>query len=123
MIKIDDIMYDVDIVDLDLDVEFIYKYAERLSDGTLHSEISSVFFNQSITFGKGQNNTDFMYLFNKLSELIEYHAVEIYTPAVVGRFNMYCSNVKLKMIKEKLSNTYWEGMTVKFIACNPVRSK
>ena len=51
MIEIDGKQLDVDVVDIGLDVEFLYKYAERTENYEMQYELGAVFYNQSLTFG------------------------------------------------------------------------
>lgn len=126
MIKVDGKEYDVNITDVDLDTEFLYKYANRTEDFSLHYELGAVFFNQSITFGIGKSGTDFAKLWDLLSSRSSIdagtgHNVEIWTPMGKMTFLMYPNGVKVKMVKEKGSDTWWSGMNVKFIMVSPAR--
>lgn len=51
MIKVDGKEYNVDVTELGLDVEFIYKYAQRTENFELKYELGAVYYNQQITFG------------------------------------------------------------------------
>ena len=126
MIKVDGIEFDVNVLDVDLDTEFLYKYANRTEDFGLHYELGAIYFNQSITFGMGKSGTDFARLWSILSDRSAIdagtgHNVEIWTPIGKLPFLMYPNGVKVKMVKEKNGDTWWSGMKVKFIAVNPSR--
>lgn len=126
MIVVDGKKYDVIVNEVDLDTEFVYKYAERMKDFSLKYELGAVYFNQSITFGIGKNNSDFSELWDLLSDKgIDNgtgHNVQIWTPIGKLTFLMYPNGVKVKMLREKGDDTWWTGMQVKFIAVKPARS-
>lgn len=126
MIVVDGKEYDVIVNEVDLDTEFVYKYAERTKDFSLKYELGAVYFNQSITFGIGKSNSDFSELWDLLSDKgIDNgtgHNVQIWTPIGKLTFLMYPNGVKVKMLREKGGDTWWTGMQVKFIAVKPSRS-
>lgn len=126
MIKVDGREYDVDVIEVGLDTDFIYKYAERTKDYNMQYELGAVFFNQSLTFGTGRSQSDFADLWSLLSERSQIdtgtgHNVEIWTP--IGRltFLMYPDKVSVKMLRENKGYTWWTGMQVKFIGVKPAR--
>lgn len=127
MIIVDDVSYDVSITDVSLDTEFIYKYAERMEDMSLAYELGGIFFNQSITFGIGKNESDLASLWDVLSAKSSIdegtgHNVQIWTPLGKMTFLMYPNSVTIKLLHENDTETWWTGMTVKFIGVKPARS-
>lgn len=130
MIKLDGKEYDVDVTDIGLDVEFVYKYAERAENYEMQYEIGAVYYNQSITFGtSGTDNKDFTELFRVLSTRSGIdegtgHEVEIWTPLGPLAFLMYPNKLSLSMLKRDVSNmnSWWTGFNVKFIAVKPIES-
>lgn len=127
MIKIDGRNYDVSVNAVNLDAEFMYKYAERTEDFNLNYELGAVFFNQSLTFGvEDSENADFVALYRLLTtkgtDNGTGHNVEIWTPLGMLTFLMYPNKVSVKMLKAKGSKTWWQDMQVKFIAVKPVES-
>lgn len=127
MITVDGTVYDVEVIDVNLDTEFEYKYAERMQDLSLKYELGGIFFNQSLTFGTGRSDSDFAELWNLLSSKSTIddgtgHNVQIWTPIGKLTFLMYPNKVSVALLKEKDSATWWTGMTVKFIGVAPARS-
>ena len=129
MILVDGRQYDVDITAVGLDVEFMYKYAERTEHFDLQYELGAVYFNQSLTFGTMcTDNQDFVDLFRLLStkSTIDQgtgHDVELWTPLGKMTFLMYPNKLTVNLLQTEMSgNTWWTGMTVKFIAVKPVES-
>lgn len=129
MIKVDGRTYDVEVTEIGLSVEFMYKYAERTESFDLRYELGAVYFNQSLTFGtECTDNEDFTDLFKLLStkSTIDQgtgHNVEIWTPLGKMTFLMYPNGIEVKMLMlEQYGKTWWTGMNVKFIAVKPVES-
>lgn len=128
MIEVDGRNYNVDITALGLDVEFMYKYAERTETYELSYELGAVYFNQSITFGcLGSDNQDFKDLFKLLSTKSNIdagtgHNVRVITPLGAMTFLMYPDKIKVDLLMESKTQTWWTGMNVSFIAVKPVES-
>lgn len=127
MITVDGRNYDVDVTEVGLDVEFIYKYAERTENFELSYELGAVYYNQSLTFGvSGSGNTDFRDLFALLSTRSGIdsgtgHNVEILTPLGRLTFLMYPDKLSLNLVHLGAGDeSWWSGFTVKFIAVKPV---
>lgn len=119
-VVIDGNTYNVPVIELSRDAEFLYKYAERTVDGVLHSELIGVYFNYKLSFGRA-TPTAYNQLWLKLTEPREFHTIKV--PSSVGfhTYEAYFSNVKdtLKHIQD--SDYYWRGLTVNFIAKEPAR--
>lgn len=127
MIVVDDIAYNVDVIDVDLDTEFQYKFAERTEDRALNYELGGIFFNQTLVFGAGSSNSDLAKLWDVLSSKSSIdkgtgHNVQIWLPIGKMTFLMYPNKVNIKLFREFGSQTWWKGMTVKFIGVKPARS-
>lgn len=127
MIRIDGKDYNVSIISVNLDAEFMYKYAERTEDFNLNYELGAVFFNQSLTFGvEDSENADFVALYRLLTtkgiDKGTGHNVEIWTPLGQMTFLMYPNKVQVEMQKARGSKTWWQDMQVKFIAVKPAES-
>lgn len=127
MITVDGRDYDVDVTEVGLDVEFVYKYAERTENFELSYELGAVYYNQSLTFGiSGSGNGDFRDLFALLSTRSRIdagtgHNVAIWTPLGKLTFLMYPDRLALNMVHlGEGGESWWTGFTVKFIAVRPV---
>lgn len=127
MIAVDGRNYDVDVTEVGLDVEFIYKFAERTENFELAYELGAVYYNQSLTFGvSGTLNADFRDLFALLSTKSRIdsgtgHNVAIWTPLGRLTFLMYPDKLSLNLVHlGKGEESWWSGFTVKFIAVKPV---
>jgi hypothetical protein len=127
MITVDGRKFNVMIKAVDLDAEFMYKFAERTEDFNLNYELGAVFFNQSITFGvEDSDNKDFVDLYKLLtSKGVDNgtgHNVEIFTPLGRQTFLMYPNKVQIKLLKERGTKSWWQDMQIKFIAVKPAES-
>lgn len=130
MITVDGKVYDVEVTEIGLDVEFMYKYAERTERFDLQYELGAVYYNQNITFGTvSTDNADFVKLFRLLSTRSDIdsgtgHNVEIQTPLGKMTFLMYPNKLTLNMkaMEPGRNATWWQGFSVKFIAVKPVES-
>ncbi len=128
-ITVDGKLYDVDVLSVSLDTEFIYKYAERTEDYNLNYELGGVFFNQSITIGYGygaeKQSTDFSKLWKLLSSESNIdngtgHNVKVWTPLGRVTFLMYPDKVTVALKRDRdKQGTWWESMTVNFIGVGP----
>lgn len=124
MIKVDGKEYKVAVTSVNLDTEFIYKYAERTEDYELNYELGAVFHNQSLEFGvEDSENKDFVELYKLLStkgiDNGTGHNVEIWTPMGKMTFLMYPNKLNVKLLKQRGSKTWWQGFNVTFIAIKP----
>lgn len=127
MITVDGRDYDVDVTEVGLDVEFVYKFAERTDNYELAYELGAVYYNQSLTFGvSGNGNDDFRDLFRLLStksgiDAGTGHDVAIWTPLGRLAFLMYPNKLSLNLLHlGDGGESWWSGFTVKFIAVKPV---
>lgn len=127
MITVDNRRFDVDVTDIGLDVEFVYKYAERTENFEMQYELGAVYYNQSITFGTScSDNQDFADLFKLLSTKSSIdegtgHKVEIMTPLGPLTFMMYPNKLSMKMLhyEQGSAASWWTGFSVNFIALKP----
>lgn len=130
MISIDGKELNVEVTDVGLDVEFVYKYAERAENFEMQYELGAVYYNQSITFGTScTDNPDFRELFRILSTKSGIdkgtgHSVAIWTPLGRLTFLLYPNKLSLKMLhcEQNSGETWWTGLNVNFIALKPVES-
>lgn len=122
MITIDGTSYDVGIKSLKRKAEFLDKYANRTEGGTLQRELVGVYFNYELELVPTTDRTEYSALWAKLTEVEEFHTVVV--PADNGdyTFTAYFSNVSDSLLWKKSGNSYWQGLTVNFIAQSPVGS-
>lgn len=121
LIIIDTISYNVPIVSIAVNAEFLDKFAERTNDGKLHRELIGVYFNYQIKFGQA-SMTDYAALWAKLTEPVEFHTVIVPDEDGNFEFSAYFSNIKTKLSRVKGTTRYWKDLTVNFIAEMPART-
>lgn len=122
MITIDSVSYDIPILSIKRKAEFLDKYAERTEDGVLHRELIGVYFNYELQFGRTTDVAEYALLWNKLTEVEEFHEVSV--PDFDGNgnqytFTAYFSNVSDELRRETSAATFWKNLTVNFIAQSP----
>jgi len=122
MITIDGTTYDIPILSIKRKAEFLDKYAERTEDGVLHRELIGVYFNYELQFGRTTNVAEYALLWDKLTEVEEFHTVQV--PDFDGngnqyQFEAYFSNVSDELRRETATKTFWKNLTVNFIAQSP----
>lgn len=123
MITIDGVDFDIPIVSIRRNAEFLDKYAERTEDGILHRELIGVFFNYTLQFGRTNNTTEYAALWEKLTEPEEFHTVTVPDgDASPLTFTAYFAGVSDELRKDTTAKTFWKNLTVNFIAQEPART-
>lgn len=114
-VVIDTVTYDVPVKMLKRKAEFLYKYAERTEDGTLHSEMIGTFYNYTFQVGMSANNTtDYALLWTKLTTADTSHSFTI----LGSTFNAYVANVSDEVDRTGATN-YYRNLTFDVIAISP----
>lgn len=119
MIIIDGITYDVPVLEMTRNAEFLDKYAERTEDGTLQRELIGVYFNYTIQFGRTSDTAEYAALWQKLTEASEFHEVTVPDESGDYTFTAYFSSVSDKVRKIQGATNFWKDLTVRFIARVP----
>lgn len=119
MITIDGVTYDVPVLEIVRNAEFLDKYAERTEDGTLQRELIGVYFNYTISFGRTNDVAEYAALWQKLTEATEFHEVTVPDESGDFTFTAYFAGVSDKMRKQKDAQNFWKELTVRFIAREP----
>lgn len=120
-VVIDGETFNVPVLSIERDANFLDKFAERTNDGKLHRELIGVFISYKLKFGKA-SMTDYAALWEKLTEPVEFHTVIV--PDEDGNFvfSAYFSNIKDRLYKLKEEQRFWRDLTVNFIAKEPART-
>jgi len=116
MITIDSIEYDVPVISMRRSADVLDKYAERTIDGTLHREIIGVYFNYYLEFASSSNTEEYIALWDKLTEPVEFHTIVLPDEDGEHTFEGYISSVKDEFAKVKDSERYMKRLTANFIA-------
>ena len=120
MIIIDGITYDIPVAAIRRKAEMLDKYAERTEDGKLKRELIGVYFNYELQLGRTTNTTEYASLWTKLTEAVEFHEVTVPDEdAAPFTFTAYFAGVSDELRKETAAKTFWQNLTVNFIAQEP----
>jgi hypothetical protein len=107
MITIDGIDYDIPVVSIERNAEFLDKFAERTEDGVLHRELIGVYFNYTISFGRTTDTVEYAALWQKLTEATEFHEVTVPDESGDFTFVAYFTNVKDKLRKQANAQNFF----------------
>lgn len=125
MIEIDGVSYDVTVTEVNLDTEFLMKFAERVPGRGIVYEVEGIYLNQSFSLGVGSEKDDMGKVWDMLSSFTPNrdinHTILLHTPVGRLRVLMYPSRISIKLVKQTDDNSYWSGMTVEFIPVKAVR--
>lgn len=121
MIIIDGKNYNIPVISLKRQAEFLDKYANRTEDGVLHRELIGVFFNYQLQFGITTDTAEYQKLWEKLTEPEEFHTVTVPDEKDKYTFTAYFSNVADEMLRKKANKNFFQNLTVNFIAKAPAR--
>lgn len=120
-IKIDNVYFDIPMVSLKRTADVLDKYANRTEDGDLKREIIGVYFNFQLTVGTINDSALYQSLWNKLTEPVEFHTIELPDINGVYKFTAYISSVSDEYMKVKTNSASFQGLTAKFTAKSPAR--
>lgn len=121
MLIIDGETFNIPCEEIDINADFLDKYAERTENGDLERELIGVYFNYKLKITQTLNTAEFTRLWNKLTEPQEFHTVVV--PGIDGdyMYTAYFSNVKTKMVRQYNGRNYFDGVSVNFTAKSPAR--
>lgn len=118
-IVIDSQTFDIPVLSITRKADFLDKYAERTEDGVLHRELIGVYFNYQIKFGSTTDTTAYAALWEKLTEVEEFHTVTVPDENGDYTFTAYFSSISDNLRKQAATKNYWNNLTVNFIAQEP----
>lgn len=122
-IKVDGIHFDIPMVSLKRNADFLDKYAERTEDGELHRELIGVYYNYTLTVGTSTDfgDTDYDAFWDKMTEPAEFHEISVPTKDGYYTFTGYISSVSDEYEKILDDEAKFTGFTCKFTAKSPAR--
>lgn len=122
-IYIDGMYFDIPLISLKRNAEFLDKYAKRTRDGDLKRSLIGVYYNYTLSIGDIDDLAVYKQLWDKLTEPVEYHDFEV--PDIRGTYTFrgYISSVsdEYKKIEEDIS--CFGNLACKFIAKKPARKR
>ena len=120
-IYIDNEYFDVPLISVKRNFDFLDKFAERTEDGDLKRELIGVYCNYTMTFGTIDNDDLYEALIEKLSEAVEFH--EFILPSIKKKYTFigYVSSLADEMEKIESDTVKFKGLTCKYIAKKPFK--
>lgn len=121
-IYIDGKFFNVPLVSVKRNFDFLDKYAERTEDGDLKRELIGVYANYTMNFGVIDDDDVYETLVDKLTEPVEFH--DFVLPSIRGSYSFrgYVSSLSDEMLKIEDNTVKFKGLTCKYIAKKPFRT-
>lgn len=122
-IMVDGIFFDIPMVSLKRNADFLDKYAERNEEGDLLRELIGVYYNYTLTAGTSSDfgETDYDAFWDKMTEPKEFHEISIPTKSGYYVYTAYISSVSDEYKKIFNNEAEFAGFTCKFTAKSPAR--
>lgn len=120
-IYIDGIYFDIPLISVKRDFEFVDKFAERTEDGDLKRELIGVYCNYTMSFGTIEDDNLYKQLLDKLTEPVEFHHFTLPSTEETYSFIGYVSGLSDEMEKILSDTVKFKGLTCKYIAKKPFR--
>ncbi len=124
MITIDNQAFNVGIISLKRKADFLDSEAtQRLEDGDMYRDLIGVFFNYDLKFEPctAQNHSEYVRLWEKLTEPVEFHTVTVPYNNTTFSFVAYFSSVADELMLQHNDKNFWKGLTVNFKAKSPAK--
>lgn len=124
MVIIDGKKYNVPVLSLKRNAEFLDKYAQRVESGDLQRELIGVYFNYNVTFGASLlHQEDYKALWNKLTEPVKFHDLKVPDFDGYYEFKAYVSQISDE-IQWELNDgmSTWKNLSCDFIAKQPAKT-
>lgn len=120
-IYIDGVYFDIPLVSVKRNFEFLDKYAERNEAGDLLRELIGVFCNYTMSFGTIDDDDLYEALVDKLSEAVPFHDFILPSTKKSFAFRGYISSLSDEMEKIESDTVKFKGLTCKYTAKTPFR--
>lgn len=122
-IYIDGEYFDIPIVSLKRNVDFLDKFAERVETGDLERELIGVYYNYTLSVGKSSSFPEGVYdrFFDKIAEPVPFHTVSLPTNSGYYEYIAYISSVSDGYEKITKTGADYEGFTCRLTTKMPAR--
>lgn len=120
-IYIDDEQFDIPLISVKREFDFLDKYANRNESGELLRELIGVFCNYTLNFGVIDDDDLYEKLVNKLTEPVDFHDFVLPSTKKSYSFRGYVSSLSDEMEKIEQDTVKFKGLTCKYIAQKPFR--
>ncbi len=122
-IMVDGIFFDIPMVSLKRNADFLHKFAERNEEGDLLAEMLGVYYNFTLSVGTSSDfgMTDYEAFWDKMTEPVVFHEISIPTQKGYYTFKGYISSVSDEYKRILDNEAEFSGFTCKFTAKSPAR--
>ena len=120
-IKIDGTNYNVPLIGISRNFDFLDKYAERTESGDLQRELIGVYANYTLLFCTINDDALYQSLIDKLTEPVNFHDFVLPTTGGIFSFRGYISSVSDQITKIKTSTAKFSSLQCNFTAKKPFR--
>lgn len=120
-IYIDNQFFDVPMISVKRNFEFLDKYAERNERGDMMRELIGVYCNYTMSFGTVDDDDLYETLIDKLTEPVDFHDFVLPSTKKSYSFRGYISSLADEMEKILDDTVKFKGLTCKYIAKEPFR--
>lgn len=123
-IYVDGTYFDIPMISLKRNADFLDKYAERVETGDLERELIGVYYNYTLTVGSSNafGETDYDAFWDKMTEPVEFHTISVPSKSGYYTFTGYISSVSDEYQKILDDDVTFTGFTCKFTAKRPART-
>lgn len=123
-IYVDGTFFDIPMISLKRNADFLDKYAERVETGDLERELIGVYYNYTLTVGTSDafGETDYDAFWDKMTEPVEFHEISVPSKSGYYTFTGYISSVSDEYEKILDDDAVFKGFTCKFTAKSPART-
>lgn len=123
-IYVDGTYFDIPMISLKRNADFLDKYAERVETGDLERELIGVYFNFTMNVGTSDafGETDYEAFWDKMTEPVEFHEISLPSKRGYYTFTGYISSVSDEYEKILGDDAVFKGFTCKFTAKSPART-
>lgn len=123
-ITVDGVHYDIPLVSVTRNADFLDKYANRVESGDLERELIGVFYNFTLTVGSSTafgDGMDYETFYMHMTEPVDYHTVSLPVPGGTYVFVAYISSVSDQYEKVLADDVTIKTFSCKFTAKSPAR--
>jgi len=123
-IIVDGTYFDIPMVSLKRNADFLDKFAERVESGDLERELIGVYYNYTLTVGSSNDfgDTDYDAFWDKMTEPVEFHEISLPIKNGYYTFTAYISSVSDDYKRILEDDAVFENFTCKFTAKRPART-
>lgn len=120
-IYVDGTFFDIPLLTMQRNADFLDKYAERNEDGDLSRELIGVYYNYTLSVGTVNDVELYKKFWDKITEPVPFHDFELPDSTGTYEFRGYVSSVSDKVEKIYDTKTVFTGFTCKMTAKAPAR--